>query len=368
MTPTPNSTKPRRVSLRILPLVVLAMLLVAAPTATASSQVLRPTTTAMGGGWTATPAGTSLAAALADDVSQPSVPDTASGFITSPSNGNSGAAVAIAAPTLAQGENVTGVTAWAYLATGSTRSAYISLYSNSTLLGWVPVWAGQSARWYALTLPTAPTAAQAASLYLVVSPNGNASTAVKVYAGYVALQTDAPDPTQGPSPDSAPPAESPATGTETASDSAPVDSPLAATLAPATQALTAKQSGVVKVPVRCPAIQVFGCTGTITIELLGSAGNRDKQATSARRRKIALRVKRHFKVAAGAKAIVPVVLNRRTARALRRKGRARARVTVSTELGNGKRAVNERTVTLRERRTVRRASQKSVRGGKGKRH
>ena len=123
-----------------------------------------------------------------------------------------------------------------------------------------------------------------------------------------------------------------------------------------------------QVPVSGPAVRVFGCTGTVTIESLGSASrSHAKLATEARRRKILLRSRRHFKLAAGVSTKIPVVLDRRTARLVRHNGRVRARVTVSTDIGDGKQAVSVRNVTLRERRIVRKTQKKaSSRGGRSR--
>ena len=361
-----NPNRAHRARRRTIPLVAVVALLALAPAATASTHVLRPTSTAVGGGWTATPAGSDLAAALADNVTQPALPDTGSGFISSPAGGNNLTAVAVAAPTLAQGENVTGVTAWVYLGTGTTRSAALALYSGTTFLGMASVPAGNSPQWHAVTTPTPPTPAQAASLYVVVAPSGKTSTAVNAYAAYVDLETDAPDQPGSSNPVTTPPSGPANTTTSTdgaTADSGSLDSPIAATLAPITE-LTAKPSGLVSVPVSCPAIQLSGCTGTIAIAPLTSpAPKQANLASSARRRKVVLRATRRFKVAAGAKAMVPVVLDRRTARVLRHKGRLRARVTVTTDLGDGKQATAVRTVTVRARRTVRHAPRQAVRGG-----
>jgi hypothetical protein len=360
----PNWT--RRAGMRTIPLAV-AALLALAPAAAASSHALRPTTTAVGGGWTVSPAGSAIAAALADNVTQPALPDTGSGFITSPFSANSLTAVAVSAPTLAQGENITGVTAWVYVATGSTRSASLALYSGNTLLGWVPVPSGHSAQWYAVATRTPPTPAQAANLYMVVAPSGQTGTTVRAYAAYVDLETDAPDPSGSSTPATAPsPGGNTGTGTDGASDGGSSTSPVAAALAPI-NALSAKPSGVVSVPVSCPAMRLFGCTGTVTIQALASPARKSaNRATTARRRKVVMRATRRFKVAAGAKATVPVVLDRRTARFVRRKGRVRARVTVTTDLGGGKTAVAVRNVTLRARRTVRRPAKNTApRGARG---
>jgi hypothetical protein len=346
--------------LRTIPLAALAALLALAPAASASTHLLRPTTTAAGGQWTATPAGSDIAAALADNVTQPSVPDTASGFITSPQNGNSYAAVAVPAPALATGENITGATAWFYLGTGTTRSASLVVASGTTVLGSAAVPSGQAPKWYAVPVPTALTPAQAASLYLAIAPAGNTSTAVKAYAAYVDVETDALPPS------GTVPAPSPTTSTGTSNPGTNGDqtivpnSPFAATLA-STAALTAKPSGVVGLPVICPAIQLSGCRGTVAIELLATRSS--KAATTARRRKIVLRSTRRFKIAPGGKATVPVVLDRRTVRALRGKRRVRARVTITTDLGDGRRAVTVRTVTLRERRTAPRPGRQAARFG-----
>ena len=345
---------------RLIPVLAVAALLASAQAATASSHALRPTAPAGMNGWTTVPFGSNIAAALADDVTQPAAPATGTGYAVSPSGGNYWTALHIAAPALAQGETISGATAWAYLATGSTRGATLSLYAGQTLLGWTVVPAGQSARWYSVPAAKAPTAAQAADLYVVLVPSGMTSTAVTAYAAYVDLATVVPAEAT-----TSPPAGTPAPDTNgggNATDGGPA-TPVAAALAPIT-ALTAKPSGVVSVPLTCPAISVFGCTGTVTVEPQGATAK--KSATEARRRKVVLRAKgRRFKIAAGAKVMVPVTLERRTARMLRHTGRARARVTVTTELGSGKTAVASRTVTVRERRTVRRSPKSTPRGGNG---
>ena len=349
---------------RTIPLLAVAALLVFAQAATA--QVLRPTMTTGVNGWTTVPYGTGIAAALADDVTQPAAPNTGTGYVTSPTGGNYWTAVTVAAPVLAPAESITGATAWAYVASGSTRSALLALYSGQTLLGWTVVPAGQSARWFSVSSTTVPTAAQAANLYVVLVPSGKTSTAVTAYAAYVDLATVAPD--HGTTPvspgGSSPTATGGGGGGDATAGGAPT--PASAGLAPVA-ALTVKPTGVVNVPVSCPAISVFGCTGTVTVELLGKPSHKGaSRATTARRRKVVLRAKgRRFKLAAGANAMVPVVLDRRTARLLRHSGRARARVTVTTEIGGGKKAVSSQTVTLRERRTVRRPAKNTPRGGNG---
>lgn len=354
---------------RTIPLLAVAALLVFAQAATA--QVLRPTGTSGVNGWTTVPWGSDIAAALADNVTQPAAPNTGTGYVRSPSSGNSWTAVTVATPALAQGESITGATAWAYVASGSTRSASLALYSGQTLLGWTAVPAGQSARWYSVSSTTVPTAAQAANLYVVLVPSGSTSTAVTAYAAYVDLATDAPDQATTPVPaGSASPTA--AGGGDGGGDAAAGGSPTqtaaaaAAALAPVA-ALTVKPTGVVNVPVSCPPISVFGCTGTVTVELLGKPSRKGaSRATTARRRKVAIRAKgRRFKLAAGTRAMVPVVLDRRTARLVRHSGRARARVTVTTEIGGGKKAVSSQTVTVRERRTVRRPAKNAPRGGNG---
>ncbi|MFL5911334.1 MAG: hypothetical protein ACJ768_12260 [Gaiellaceae bacterium] len=349
---------------RLIPVLAVVALLASAQAATASSHVLRPTTTAGANGWTTVPFGTNIAAALADDVIQPAAPGTGTGYAVSPSSSNYWTAVGIAAPALAQGESITGATAWAYLATGSTRGASLSLYAGQTLLGWTAVPAGQTARWYSVPTMAAPTAAQAADLYVVLVPNGKTTnTAVTAYAAYVDLATVAPAEASTSALAGSAPSSTP-NGGGNATTGGPA-TPVAAALAPIA-ALTAKPSGVVNVPLTCPALSVFGCAGTVTVELLGATAK--KSATEARRRKMVLRTKskgRHFKIAAGAKAMVPVTLERRTARMLRHAGRARARVTVTTELGGGKTSVASRTVTVRERRTVRRSTKSTPRGGNG---
>jgi hypothetical protein len=349
---------------RLISLVVASALLVLAPAASASTHLLRPVSTAAGGQWSVTPAGSDLAAALADDVVQPVAPATATGFVTSPSKGNSTAAALIAAPSLATGENITGATAWVYLSTGSTRSATVAISTATTLLGMVTVPAGRSPQWVAVPASAPPTPAQMAALYLAIAPSGS-SSAVTAYAAYVDLETDAPGATTAGSDSAAAGTGSshPGTAANDGSAGGSPDNSLAATVAPAA-ALVVRSTGLVPVPISCPVVQLSGCRGTVTIELFGtSAGSHDKALSVARRRKIALRSTRHFKVAAGAAANVPVVLDRRTARVLRRKGRVRARITVTTDLGAGKRVVATRTVNLRARRTARPTQRVTGHGG-----
>ena len=348
---------------RLIPVLAVAALLASAQAATASSHVLRPTTTAGVNGWTTVPFGTSISAALADDVTQPAAPGTGTGYVVSPTKSNSWTAVGIAAPQLSQDETISGATAWAYLATGATRGASLSLYSGQTLLGWTPVPAGQSARWYSVPTTAAPTAAQAASLYVVLVPNGYYTySAVTAYAAYVDLATVVPAEASTPAPAGSNPSSQSGDGDAAAGVPA---APVAAALVPVA-GLKANPSGVVNVPLTCPALNVFGCTGTVTVQLLGSSAK--KSASEARRRKVVMRTKgRRFKIAAGAKAMVPVTLERRTARTLRHAGRSRARVTVTTELGGGKTTVSSEIVTVRERRTVRRAPKRksTPHGGNG---
>jgi hypothetical protein len=103
--------------------------------------------------------------------------------------------------------------------------------------------------------------------------------------------------------------------------------------------------------VSCPELLAAGCTGTVTIEVVGRMPAAGKGAvTTARRRKM-MRSRRRYRVAAGKTASVPLKLDRRTARFVRRVRRARARVTITTDLAGGQHATSTSTVTLRARRT-----------------
>jgi hypothetical protein len=340
-------------------------LLALCPAAGASTHILRPASTAASGQWSVVPAGSDVAASLADDIAQPAAPDTGTGFITSPAKGNSLTAVTISAPALATGENITGATAWVYLSTGSSRSATVALATSTTVLGTVSVPAGRSAQWVSVPTSVAPTAAQLAGAYLVIAPGGNTGSAVNAYAAYVDLETDAPDPSTGSADGSSTAGSSPSGTTAVGGDGAlgGADASLAATVAHVA-ALVARPTDIVSVPIVCPVVQLSGCAGRVTIELLGPyTRSAARRMSAARRRKVVLRSTRRFKVAAGTRGRVPVVLDRRTARVLHRRGRARARITVTTDLGDGKRAVAVRTLNLRARRTARPTPRVVRRGG-----
>jgi hypothetical protein len=151
----------------------------------------------------------------------------------------------------------------------------------------------------------------------------------------------------------APVADTPTTHTHEAKASGwtltggmPLTPELIATLPRVTTAQSPRVSsaGAVPVVVQCPvAAAAHGCVGTITLSR-APAG-----AAAARRTKA--RSRRHFKLAAGKRATVPVRLDRRTFRRFKRKRRAmklNLRVAVSTSAGQ---AVKVTTITVHQRRT-----------------
>ena len=110
-------------------------------------------------------------------------------------------------------------------------------------------------------------------------------------------------------------------------------------------------SGVVSVRLRCPSEAFQGCNGTVTIELLtGAKGSTaSKKLISARRRKLPTRARRHFKIAAGKAALVPVKLDRRTWRRFRGRRHLKALITVTMRNSTGVTSTT-RTVSLKARR------------------
>jgi RTX calcium-binding nonapeptide repeat (4 copies) len=127
-----------------------------------------------------------------------------------------------------------------------------------------------------------------------------------------------------------------------------VEPPVAA-IAPAPAPVSA--SGVVTVRLRCPSEAFQGCGGTLTIELLtgGKSSTVSKKLISARRRKLPTRARRHFKIAAGKAAHVPVKLDRRTWRKFRGRRHLKAVVTVTMRNSAGVTSTT-RTVSLKARR------------------
>jgi len=153
------------------------------------------------------------------------------------------------------------------------------------------------------------------------------------------VDRDTPPPVVDPPPPVIPP---PPTG-----NGSVVEPPVAA-VSNAPAALTS--GGVVVVKLACPSDAFEGCDGTVQIDILsGKKGATVKPGKSARlsesrRRKLPAR--RHFKIAAGKTAKVPVQLDRRAFRKFRRRRHLKAMVTVTMSNATGT-TTSTHVVTLR---------------------
>lgn len=149
-------------------------------------------------------------------------------------------------------------------------------------------------------------------------------------------------------------------GTTTVAEDDPAIDPFAA-LMPVVlpQTPRANLRGTIPVRVLCPQTATAGCSGLVRVELDDGAD----EVAAARRRKASRAGRRRFKLAAGQKKAVPVRLDRRSARRLRKRRKIRAKITVQIEVEGGQKLTSERVVTVRERRT---AHRRIVRRGGGK--
>ena len=350
--------RPRRLTLLIAAALCAAAL--APACASAAERTVRPVQTyTLASGWAATPSSALAHDVLADAVADPAVPDTASGFIAAHGNGALVSEVGFAAPALTTGEAVTGVRLHAYFGTGSGRSLTVELRSGATLLGFGFVPAGQAAGWHDVDAWVTPTLAQLGDLRMRATTGGSgASTDVKVYAAYVVVATaptatgtvtgdDAPTPSGngnagGAATTTGGDNHDPGTNDDQPTGAEPPSAP-AITLP--VQTLSIAGSGAVSVPLTCQL--AAGCTGTISTRLIGVA------ARPARRRKVNDKKSRgpnRFRLAAGQSKRVPVALDRRTSRFVKRKRRAKVAVTITVD---GAAPVTTQ-VTVVQRRVARR--------------
>lgn len=131
----------------------------------------------------------------------------------------------------------------------------------------------------------------------------------------------------------------------------PVPFNLAAPVIPR-QAAAVTASGVAQVRIACPADAGI-CKGTVTLLLRkGSQRSEKVQVVAARRRRAAKVGRARFKAEAGTKPIVHVRLNRRGRRRMRRSGRTRCYMRVTTRTADGKVITTSREITLRARRAT----------------
>jgi hypothetical protein len=326
--------------LRILAVSLLAAAALAAVPATsvAGEQVVRPASTHVAGTWLiagfTTPWG-----ALNDDIAAPAAPDVAWDYLYSYGAGPLTTEVGLAAPVIPATSTVTGTTGHVYLGAGSARPVTVELRSGNAVLASATAPAGQPRGWITLSPVAVPTAGQLADLRLrVLSDGPKQSTAAHVYAAYAAITTDDPaadpaDPqTSTPTTDDDPQSGDDATsGGGDEDEGAPVSVPVTT--------IPMAASGVLSVPVTCQI--TGGCAGTVSVELMDSA------ARSARRRKA--RVTR-FRLRTGQSKKVAVKLDRRSARVVRGKGRARVKLTIAVD---GQAPVTKQVTVLERRRPAR---------------
>ena len=318
-------------SLALLCLTV-ALFAVAPASAFGAERVVRPVQTYTAGAWNITPSSALTHHVLADAVTAPSVPDTTTGYISASGNGPVAGEVGFAAPAVAAGETVDGASLWAYFETGSARSLTVELRSGAWPLGLTMIPAGQPAGWREVKSFGAPTLAQLGDLRMRATVTGNgSSTGVKVFAAYVSVSTTSPAGDPPPTGD----------GTSTTTDVGPEtqhgggrsgstgdegqDTPDAdAPVTLSVQTLTLAGEGVLAVPLTCRL--AAGCTGTVSTRLIGAA-------QSARRRKASKgkKPRNRFRLAAGQSKRVPVQLDRRTSRFIKRKGRAKVAITIAVD-------------------------------------
>jgi len=244
--------------------------------------------------------------------------------------------VGFAAPAITAGETVTGATLHVYVAPGSGRSVTVELRSGANLLSFIIVPESWPAGWYEVRPFGVPTLAQLGDLRMRATASGNGtSTDAKVFAAYVEVSTTAPvvDQTGTTDTPSTTPDSDPATGpgngahpggvTDTPSGGDGAGAGLTAPITLPVQMLTLAGEGMLAVPLTCRL--AAGCTGTVTTRLIGSA-------TSARRRKVSNKKPRNrFRLAAGQSKRVPVQLDRRTARFVKRKKRAKVAITIAID-------------------------------------
>ena len=323
-------------------------------TSVAGEQVVRPAVTHGSANWLIAGFTTSWGA-LNDDVVAPAAPDVAWDYLYTYGLGSYSAEVGLAAPSIPATSTVTGATAHVYLGAGSARPVTVELRSGTTVLATSTAAAGQARGWVTLTPASVPTAAEVADLRLrVLSDGTKSSTAAHVYAAYAAITTEDPiadspgSDGSTPTTDDTPSGDDAPTGGSDDNEGAPVSVPV--------QSLPMAASGVLAVPVTCQI--AGGCVGTISVELVTS------DASSARRRKT--RVAR-FRLKAGHSKKVPVTLDRRTSRFIRRKGRARVKITIAVD---GQAPVAKQITVLERRRPARPKAPtahtgKPGRGGRG---
>lgn len=156
--------------------------------AQAATYVMRPDST-VSNNWDVTPSTTSAFGVLDDAVLSPNAPSTSSDFLSSTAAGRT-AEVGLGPQTLATGDSVAAITAWAYVDTGNRRPVTLTLLTGATSLGSVTEPAGSAAGWRSASTSTALTQAQVDDLRIRLTTGGSgASSASRAYAAYAELRT-----------------------------------------------------------------------------------------------------------------------------------------------------------------------------------
>jgi hypothetical protein len=276
---------------------VAAALAAGAASASAASYTLRPDGAGSSSGFTISPAGATSWEALGEPVLQPAAPDTTDGYGSASTTG-ARLSVTLATQTLASGEVATGVTAWAYLSTGSKTSTTLWLADGWYALRWAVVPANTPPGWHSVTLSGSLSQKQIDDLVVSATTNGkNGGTAGRVYAAYAQLDTaDPPADPAAPAPDIPPVTPS------------VLPAPMSIPAAP----VRLSPKGVVPVALSC-AIGLTDCSGVVTLEAVGkNAGSGSaKLALGAARRVKRVYGRHHYKIAAGQTGVVRVRMNRR---------------------------------------------------------
>ncbi len=169
-----------------------ALVVAVVPVAGAATHVLRPQGGAADGAWVADPAGALQPEVLDDPVLAPAAPPTPGDAIFSDVRGG-WTWVGFATHALVGTERVVSTRMSTYASSGSNQSLRIELWTGFTFLAGVTVPANSPAAWRTMATAAQLTQAQLDGMYLYVSLSGkNVSTAARVYAAYVELETDIP--------------------------------------------------------------------------------------------------------------------------------------------------------------------------------
>jgi len=280
-------------------LIAAASALVLLPAASQAATYLdRPTATwVQGSGWSVTPSSSTPDAVLAQNVTQPATPATAS-FLTAGlgSSGYSTSVWVAKPPAFRTGETLKGVTAWAYLNTAASQTITVSLF---TWFGWplgsATVPAGSPAGWYSASAQS-PVDAQSLQALGIGLKAGGTGSGSRAYAGYVEVDTNEPPPTPAGSPTTVPSDGRPSTspGTDpTQLTPAQVGTKLASVVSVAAQDIKLSLNATsAPVTLTCAPDTPHGCQGTLVLRLIGAAKRPKATASSAGPRAVASRCAR----------------------------------------------------------------------------